>query len=264
MKPGSELLKHACRAGLCMVVDTFRNYRLVGCTRVLQPRVFSSQSWCPKNAVEADIMAFQGHRECPHSTLSNLVVTYSIVGSCAGAQWKARRRHYTNSQSLTARKDAKLACQPSSRLHRTMQNITCTAINRQMVAHEDSGVAIPLEEGLAVVPQKLSALYRFSRPHTMLGTFISVCSVSALAVVRTTTDDTFFCHASVDVSKPEGAMLRNGSWERSPLIYLMHEMKYLICAGPQWVDSTSAGGLAPGAHPGSAHECVHCGPQSDF
>ena len=40
-----------------------------------------------------------------------------------------------------------------------------------------------LEERLAAVPQTLNAFYRFSRPHTMLGTFVSVLSVSALAVV---------------------------------------------------------------------------------
>lgn len=105
-----------------------------------------------------------------------------------------------------------------------------------MVAHEDSGVAIPLEEGLAVAPQKLSALYRFSRPHTMLGTFISVCSVSALAVVRTAIDDPFLCRACIiqlDVSKAEGAMLRNGSWERFSSDTLMHEIMRLIGAGPQ-------------------------------
>lgn len=52
-----------------------------------------------------------------------------------------------------------------------------------MVAHEDSAVSLPIEEGLAALPQNLSALYRFTRPHTMLGTFISILSVSALAVV---------------------------------------------------------------------------------
>ena len=31
-----------------------------------------------------------------------------------------------------------------------------------------------------------SALYRFSRPHTLFGTFVSVCSVSSLALVRLT------------------------------------------------------------------------------
>ncbi len=31
-----------------------------------------------------------------------------------------------------------------------------------------------------------SALYRFSRPHTLFGTFVSVCSVSSLALVRQT------------------------------------------------------------------------------
>lgn len=90
-----------------------------------------------------------------------------------------------------------------------------------MVAHEDSAVSIPLEEGLAVVPQKLSALYRFSRPHTMLGTFISVCSVSALAVVRRAIDGTFHCYAciiQVDVSEAEEAMLQE--WQLGLILLL--------------------------------------------
>ncbi len=53
---------------------------------------------------------------------------------------------------------------------------------------------LPLEEGLAAVPQTLSAFYRFSRPHTMLGTFVSVLSVSALAVVSTTAS---CCHPCI-------------------------------------------------------------------
>ncbi len=52
-----------------------------------------------------------------------------------------------------------------------------------MVAHEDSEVPLHLQEGIAAIPQYASAFYRFTRPHTMLGTFISVTSVSALAVV---------------------------------------------------------------------------------
>ena len=64
-----------------------------------------------------------------------------------------------------------------------MSRISCTAINRPMVAHEDPDVPLHLQEGIAAIPQFLSALYRFTRPHTMLGTFISVISVSALAVV---------------------------------------------------------------------------------
>ena len=30
----------------------------------------------------------------------------------------------------------------------------------------------------------LRALFQFSRPHTMLGTFVSICSISLLALVR--------------------------------------------------------------------------------
>ena len=52
-----------------------------------------------------------------------------------------------------------------------------------MVAHEDPDVPLHLQEGIAAIPRFFSALYRFTRPHTMLGTFISVISVSALAVV---------------------------------------------------------------------------------
>ena len=52
-----------------------------------------------------------------------------------------------------------------------------------MVAHEDPDVPLHLQEGIAAIPQFFSALYRFTRPHTMLGTLISVISVSALAVV---------------------------------------------------------------------------------
>lgn len=47
-------------------------------------------------------------------------------------------------------------------------------------------------------------------------------------------------------------------------IYVTHQLKGLFGAGPRWVDSTSAGGLAPGARPGSANERLHCGPQSDL
>ena len=70
-----------------------------------------------------------------------------------------------------------------SRRRDIASKISCTAINRPMVAHEDSEVPLHLQEGIAAIPQYASAFYRFTRPHTMLGTFISVTSVSALAVV---------------------------------------------------------------------------------
>lgn len=70
-----------------------------------------------------------------------------------------------------------------SRRRDIASTISCTAINRPMVAHEDSEVPLHLQEGIAAIPQYASAFYRFTRPHTMLGTFISVASVSALAVV---------------------------------------------------------------------------------
>ena len=57
---------------------------------------------------------------------------------------------------------------------------------------------LPLEEGLAAVPQTLNAFYRFSRPHTMLGTFISVLSVSALALVSFTQMPKCMLHACMN------------------------------------------------------------------
>ena len=81
---------------------------------------------------------------------------------------------------------------------------------------------LPLEEGLAAVPQTLSAFYRFSRPHTMLGTFISVLSVSALALVSQSSPCT---HASMhDRAILHGEMLHCCShlgyllWAERPLI----------------------------------------------
>lgn len=53
-------------------------------------------------------------------------------------------------------------------------------------ADEGSAGDLPATEGLqarlVAGSAWLDALYRFSRPHTMLGTAVSVCSVSALAL----------------------------------------------------------------------------------
>ncbi len=48
-------------------------------------------------------------------------------------------------------------------------------------ASTDTGCDVP---GLQAAAAYLGAVYRFSRPHTIIGTFISVCSVSALALVH--------------------------------------------------------------------------------
>ena len=62
----------------------------------------------------------------------------------------------------------------------------------------DSGSGMPGEEAAAAAaaatdtalealpaPLSMAVLYKFSRPHTLFGTFISVCSISALALVST-------------------------------------------------------------------------------
>jgi hypothetical protein len=51
-------------------------------------------------------------------------------------------------------------------------------------AHPAEAVHVQPRQSPAASPAALlTAVYRFSRPHTMFGTFVSVCSVSALALV---------------------------------------------------------------------------------
>ena len=50
-------------------------------------------------------------------------------------------------------------------------------------APDAAGEDDALEEVTTAVTAYGSALYRFSRPHTLFGTFVSVCSVSSLALV---------------------------------------------------------------------------------
>ncbi len=58
-------------------------------------------------------------------------------------------------------------------------------VDVELVRHHNKAPAVPmeLEQRLAGLPRFLAALYQFTRPHTMLGTFISILSVSALALV---------------------------------------------------------------------------------
>lgn len=108
---------------------------------------------------------------------------YDFFAGCPVPSIAIRRHHCTPSP----------LCQPTlarGHVHRrhnrrrdVASTISCTAINRPMVGHEDSEVPLHLQQGFAAIPQYLNALYRFTRPHTMLGTLISVTSVSALAVV---------------------------------------------------------------------------------
>ena len=53
-------------------------------------------------------------------------------------------------------------------------------------APDAAGEGEALEGVATAVTAYGSALYRFSRPHTLFGTFVSVCSVSSLALVRQT------------------------------------------------------------------------------
>ena len=47
----------------------------------------------------------------------------------------------------------------------------------------DEAAASSLVDHLRNVASHLHVLYKFARPHTLIGTFISICSVSLLALV---------------------------------------------------------------------------------
>ena len=115
-----------------------------------------------------------------------------------GSSWSITSKQSCHAQHRTRRWHGKA---------RHLQPVSGTTVNRQFVTHEEAGVPLPLEdqleERLAAVPQTLNAFYRFSRPHTMLGTFISVLSVSALAVVSATVDTSawrYCCACCQDLS----------------------------------------------------------------
>ena len=60
-------------------------------------------------------------------------------------------------------------------------------VRQSPMRHGSDSPAVPIEElraRVAGLPRFAAALYQFSRPHTMLGTFVSIVSVSLLALVR--------------------------------------------------------------------------------
>ena len=60
-------------------------------------------------------------------------------------------------------------------------------VRQSPLHHGGDAPAVPVEElraRVAGLPRFAAALYQFSRPHTMLGTFVSIVSVSLLALVR--------------------------------------------------------------------------------
>lgn len=60
-------------------------------------------------------------------------------------------------------------------------------VRQSPLHHGGDAPAVPVEElraRMAGLPRFAAALYQFSRPHTMLGTFVSIVSVSLLALVR--------------------------------------------------------------------------------
>ncbi len=115
-----------------------------------------------------------------------------------GARSAYSRQHGANSaEHLSSR-----ICEPSSsgyhqqQQQRRQQRQPCRRSQRMRSAVADAfgqpapdaaGKEDALEEvstAVTAVTAYGSALYRFSRPHTLFGTFVSVCSVSSLALVR--------------------------------------------------------------------------------
>ncbi|KAK9863710.1 hypothetical protein WJX84_010623 [Apatococcus fuscideae] len=62
------------------------------------------------------------------------------------------------------------------------RGIHCTALRQYSGSGDESAGAV--QEKLSALAGSLKSFYNFSRPHTMIGTFCSVCSVSLLALGR--------------------------------------------------------------------------------
>ena len=64
--------------------------------------------------------------------------------------------------------------------------VCCSASAVDRFGRSDDASPASLQQGVPAILSNVQALYQFSRPHTMLGTFISICSVSLLAMVSST------------------------------------------------------------------------------
>lgn len=74
--------------------------------------------------------------------------------------------------------------------------VRCSASAVDRFGRSSDASSDTLQRGVPAVLSNLQALYQFSRPHTMLGTFISICSVSLLAMVCIST----FCHPLISTA----------------------------------------------------------------
>ncbi|DBA79176.1 TPA: hypothetical protein ACH3X1_008999 [Trebouxia sp. C0004] len=63
-----------------------------------------------------------------------------------------------------------------------LASVRCSASAVDRFGRSSDAASDTLQRGVPAVLSNLHALYQFSRPHTMLGTFISICSVSLLAM----------------------------------------------------------------------------------
>ncbi len=91
-----------------------------------------------------------------------------------------QQQHPRELQQASPRGGRRQAVLP--RLQAAADNVSAAAASGASGELAGSVAADNLQEGLAGAGAWLDALYRFTRPHTMLGTAVSVCSVSALAL----------------------------------------------------------------------------------
>ena len=75
------------------------------------------------------------------------------------------------------------------------QDWTVAARSTALERFEEESEEDTLEALEVTLPahNNLHAFFKFSRPHTMLGTFVSIVSVSLMAVVRCSINETSFC-----------------------------------------------------------------------
>ena len=101
--------------------------------------------------------------------------------------WTAETRNPTSGRITQQRAKRKAKQGPASWRHqgRSLKPSHLTAAESAAVPfREDRNFGRQKSEGLDAAWQWFYAFFKFSRPHTMLGTFVSIISVSLLAMVR--------------------------------------------------------------------------------
>jgi len=127
-------------------------------------------------------------KQCtPSNVTSRHMILHNAAPGGSAATSSPRQCRAARTASCTCRASRPRSQQQRLPARRRVQQTQAAAADAYaQPAPDAAGEGEALEGVATAVTAYGSALYRFSRPHTLFGTFVSVCSVSSLALVRLT------------------------------------------------------------------------------